>query len=432
VREGGRLPGAVTRVLVGRLLTGLLLPAGQLAAQESPTFTSTVFTRYSDRVVKIQVVESGSAAKAGIGSGFFVSDGGHIVTNYHVIADLVHHPERYRAELADTTSATEALTILAIDVVHDLAVVRADRPSPRYFPLRPATARQGDRLYALGHPSDLGLSIVEGTHNGLLRHTLYPKVHFTGSLNPGMSGGPAISADGRVIGVNVSTFGEQLSFLVPVERAIDLMRVVLAPGYQPPAAFLEEVGRQLTAYQDVYLNDLFAAPTQTVELGPYRVVTEPAPFFRCWGDADQPKDLPYAWADHECSTDDYVYIASEQESGVVELTHELISTTSLSAPRFFALYTDTFGHDNTPGGDEEHVTSWRCGTRNVRNAAAPLRAVLCLRRYRKLGELYDAVLKIAVLGRRDAGLVSTLILSGATFANITLLTGRYLDVITWR
>jgi hypothetical protein len=422
----------VTRVLLGRLFTGLLLAAGQLAAQESPTFTSTVFTRYSDCVVKIQVVESGSAAKAGIGSGFFVSAGGHIVTNYHVIADLIHHPERYRAELADTTSATEALTILAIDVVHDLAVVRTGRPTPRYFPLRPATARQGDRLYALGHPSDLGLSIVEGTHNGLLRHTLYPKVHFTGSLNPGMSGGPAISADGRVIGINVSTFGEQLSFLVPVERAIALMGVVLAPGYHPPDSFLEEVGRQLTAYQDVYLKDLFTAPTQTVELGPYRVVTEPAPFFRCWGDADQPKELSYAWSDHECSTDDYVYIASEQESGVVELTHELISTTSLSASRFFALYTSTFGHDNTPEGDEEHVTSWRCGTRNVRNATAALRAVLCLRRYRKLGELYDAVLKIAVLGRRDAGLVSTLVLSGATFANITLLTGRYLDGITWR
>jgi serine protease Do len=382
-------------------------------------------------VVKIQVVETGSAAKAGVGSGFFVSDQGHIVTNYHVIADLIHDPERYRAEMVDTAGATETVTIVAIDVVHDLAILSAGRRPARHFSLRPVTVRQGDRLYALGHPGDLGLSIVEGTHNGLLRHTLYPKVHFTGSINPGMSGGPTIAADGRVVGVNVSSAGNQVSFLVPVERALALLADARAPDYRPPASLLVDVGRQIRAYQDVYLKDLFTTP-KTVELGPYRVVTEPAPFFRCWGDAGRPGELPYEWADHDCSTDDYVYVASDQKSGVVELSHELITTTTLSAPRFFSLYTDTFGRDNTPAGDESHVTSWRCATRNVRNNAGPLRAVLCLRRYRKLGELYDAVLKVAVLGRQDSGLVSTLTLSGVTFENVTRLTTQYLDGITWR
>jgi hypothetical protein len=91
-----------------------------------------------------------------------------------------------------------------------------------------------------------------------------------------------------------------------------------------------------------------------------------------------------------------------------------------------------FAVDNTPGGEEEHVTSWRCGTRNVRNASLPMRAVLCLRRYRKLGELYDGVLKVAVLGRGDSGLVSTLTLSGVTFENVDRLARRYLERISWR
>jgi hypothetical protein len=133
---------------------------------------------------------------------------------------------------------------------------------------------------------------------------------------------------------------------------------------------------------------------------------------------------------HRCSTDDYVFIAGEQSSGVITVEHQLISTTTLNPLRFFSLYTSFFQRDNTPSGEEEHVTSWRCGTRNVHNAGTPMRAVLCLRRYRKLGELYDAVLKVAVLGHRDVGLVSTLTLSGVTFENVQKLSQRYLEHIS--
>jgi hypothetical protein len=276
------------------------------------------------------------------------------------------------------------------------------------------------------------LSIVEGTYNGLLQHTLYPKIHFTGSINPGMSGGPAITAAGQVVGINVSTSGDQVSFLVPVERAAALVKQVRSADYRAPANLLEEVARQLREYQDVYLADLFTDGLETVEIGPYRVATQPAPFFRCWGDANQRTELLYQTAEHSCSTDDYLFIAEDQQSGVIDVTHQFVTSTALNTTRFFALYTAMLEVDNTPGGTEEHVTSWRCGTRNLRNAAATLRAILCLRRYRKLGELYDAVLKAAVLGQRDSGLVSTLTLSGASFENVSRLTNRYLEHITWR
>jgi hypothetical protein len=347
---------------------------------------------------------------------------------------VVHAPDRYRAEVVYGSAARDTVTIMAIDVIQDLALLRARSARPRtWFALSRASAVQGDRLYSLGHPSDLGLSIVEGTHNGLLQHTLYPKLHFTGSLNPGMSGGPTITADGRVIGINVSTAGNQLSFLVPVERAVMLSEAIGATSYRPPASFLDEVGRQVRANQDIYLKDLFTGESGTVELGRYRVISAPAPFFRCWGDATRRRELEYERSDHRCSTDDYVFIASYQESGVVELSHEMITTQTLGAIRFYSLFSDRFKRDNMPGGDEEHVTSWRCSTRNVRNASAtPMRSVLCLRRYRKLGELYDAVLKVAVLGHNDSGLISTLTLSGVTIENVTRLAARYLDRITWR
>ena len=410
----------------------VLLGAGRLSGQHSTVATSDVFRRFADRVVKIQVIETGSAAKASIGSGFFVTAGGHVVTNYHVVSKLIHAPERYRAELIDVLGSSRPVTVLGVDVVHDLAVLGTGIRNHAHFSLGPAEVVQGHRLYSMGHPEDLGLSIVEGTYNGLLPHARNPRIHFTGSLNPGMSGGPTITDDGRVIGVNVATAGNQLSFLVPADRAVVLLTQVLKPGDQPPARTLAQVGRQLRDHQELYLRDMFAGETKTVELGPFRVITEPAPYFRCWADATRREELPYEKVRHRCSTDDQLFIAGDQGTGVVGLEHELIATHTLNSIRFFSLYTSTFASDNTPGGDEEHVTSWRCGTRNVRNNDTPMRAVLCLRRYRKLGELYDGVLKVAVLGRGNAGLVSTLTMSGVTYENVNKLSHRYLERVSWR
>ena len=56
----------------------------------------------------------------------------------------------------------------------------------------------------------------------------------------------------------------------------------------------------------------------------------------------------------------------------------------------------------------------------------------CMRALRKMPGLYDAVLKVALLGRSNAGLISTLTLSGASFENIDRLSGRYLEQLAWR
>jgi hypothetical protein len=136
-----------------------------------------------------------------IGTGFFASPDGHVITNYHVISQLVQEPGRYRADFIDQSGAAFALSVLAVDVVSDLAVMRSVVPSPSYFVPAPVDVKHGDRVYSLGYPHDLGITIVEGTYNGLLENTLYEKIHFTGSINPGMSGGPTLTAAGRVADV---------------------------------------------------------------------------------------------------------------------------------------------------------------------------------------------------------------------------------------
>lgn len=415
------------------VLVGLLLPAGLRAQQPAPSpATSDVFRRFADRVVKIQVMEGGSSAKSTIGSGFLVNGEGHIVTNYHVVSSVIGTPERYRAEVIDASGTTRSAKVLAIDVVHDLAVLDAGMRGRPQFVLGPVAVAQGNRLFSLGHPRDLGLSIVEGTHNGLLTHTLYPRIHLTGSLNPGMSGGPTIDEQGRVVGVNVSTAGNQVSFLVPADRVMALMARVAAPRGRREPPSLAQVGRQLREHQDVYLRDLFDSSTKRIALGPFQVMTQPAPYFRCWADATRDHEQAYERSQHRCSTDNDIYVDEDQSTGEVTVSHQLLSTKLLNAPRFFALFSAMYGSDDTPSGNEGSVTSWKCETRNVRHDRTTMRASICMRRYRKLGELYDAVVKVAVLGRSNVGLLSTLSMTGVTFENADRVSRRYLRQIGWR
>ena len=67
----------------------------------------------------------------------------------------------------------------------------------------------------------------------------------------------------------------------------------------------------------------------------------------------------------------------------------------------------------------------------MENNGVTVKAVLCVRRYRKLEGLYDVVLKAAVLGETDLGLETTLVLSGVSFANAEKLSKRYLETIAW-
>jgi hypothetical protein len=261
---------------------------------------------------------------------------------------------------------------------------------------------------------------------------LYERIHFTGSLNPGMSGGPAITGGGVVVGVNVATAGNQMSFLVPVERAAGLVATVTRAEYQPPKNFLEAVGRQIRDYQNDYVRSLFADSVPTVELGSYRVPTQPAAFFRCWADAERDEDSPFEVVDHTCSTDDYIYLTRDHSSGVVEFDHRLLTSEHLNRFRFAALYTEQYRNGNIDlVGGEDEVTSFRCRTSNVKNRTVTFKTTLCLRRYRKFEGLYDAVLRAAALGHADTGLVTTLTLSGVSFDNAQLVVRRYLGSVSW-
>ena len=123
--------------------------------------TQAVFDRFANSVAQIRIIETSSGAKAVIGSGFAAGDAKHVVTNYHVVSQLVYHADRYRGEAVRRDGSVVPIALQAIDVVHDVAVLVAEQavgPPLHRTAVRPA---QGTRLYALGYPLDLGLTIVQ-------------------------------------------------------------------------------------------------------------------------------------------------------------------------------------------------------------------------------------------------------------------------------
>lgn len=417
------------RLLVAALT---LLCVAPIEAQQDDV-SAAVFQRYAHRTAKIQVVERGSGAKASMGSAFFVAADGRLMTNYHVVAEAVGNP-RYRVEWIDQSGTPSTGRILAIDVVRDLAVVGTDRPRDDFFTLSVPSIARGTRLYSLGHPEDLGLSIVEGVYNGHLQHTLYPKIHYTGPLNSGMSGGPALTAGGQVVGVNVATAGNSLSFLVPIEAALPLLaQSAQAARSSAPHDFVAEVGRQVLANQGAYLGALFQGNDSTIVIGPFVLPTQPASFFRCWADAERDPDALYEVVDHQCSTDDYIYLSGRQSSGIVSLSHRVLLSRGLNPLRFYSLYTAEFqsSYAELGFGSSADLTTYQCSAGNIRQEGGVIRTRFCLRGYTKYPGLYDAVIKAAMLGARDAGVVSQLTLSGVSFENAQRLGRQYLEHIRW-
>ena len=171
-------------------------------------------------VVQIRGFFERSASSAFHGSGFAVDDGRKIMTNYHVVAQAVLYPRQYRLEYLASDGQQGLLRILAIDVRHDLAVVAADDLELPPLKLRSEIPAQGERAWSIGFPLDLGLTITEGVANGLVENSIEQRIHYTGAINSGMSGGPALDTRGRVYGVNVSVVTDRqlVGFVVPAKH----------------------------------------------------------------------------------------------------------------------------------------------------------------------------------------------------------------------
>jgi hypothetical protein len=301
-----------------------------------------------------------------------------------------------------------------------------------FLKVRDGALRKGDRGYAMGNPHDLGLTIVEGTYNGYVEHALYPQIHFTGAINAGMSGGPAVAQDGRVFGVNVARLVESqlVSFLVPGEFAAQLLRTAAAGA--PAKRFQDEVREQLLGHQATLMQRLLAAPLPVARFGRYEAPDSPGPFVRCWGRAENDETKPYEMDAKICVPEFRLFVSDELQTGDLRFGHTVLRSRSLGALRFASLLESRFGAGGFDGyAARKDFTGYRCRDDFVAGAAGTVRAVLCVRAYKQFEGLYDMRLRVLTLDRSSEALVSNLALNGVGYDSGLEFARRYLERITW-
>jgi hypothetical protein len=424
-----------TFAAVALCLVAIPLATGQPA--EPPPLSAqarAVFERARDKLLQIRIVERNTQAQATIGSGWLAGADGRVVTNYHVVSRYVTEPERYRVEFVRSDGSVGPLEVLAVDVVEDLAVARMALRGLPAFALAEGELRKGDRGFAMGNPHDLGLTIVEGTHNGLVENTLTERYHFTGAINEGMSGGPAVTPEGRVYGVNVAKMRDNnlVSFLVPARFVRALL--ARAPAAAPDAEALRaSVARQVLERQDGLLAAILGRPLPASPMGRYTVPDSLGSYMRCWGDTTTERSKPYLSTYKVCDAQASLFLSDELDTGGLAFGHVLVSGTKLDPLRFATLLERTFASvpSSAGMGSKEDLTPMRCRERFVNPASGTVRAAVCLRAYRRLEGLYDLRVKLATLDRPREGLVSWLAADGLSFDNALKLAQRYIESVRW-
>ncbi len=407
-------------------------PADPVAAEVSAQ-AQAVFDRARDKLLQVRMIDRGTQAQTSIGSGWIASPDGVAITNYHVVSQFVLDPDRYTVEFVRSDGARGPLAVLAVDVVHDLALVRMAGDNLPALRLAEAPLRKGDRGFSMGNPHDLGLTIVEGTFNGMTEFTLTEQFNFTGAINAGMSGGPAVTPEGLVFGVNVANLrdGQLLSFLVPVKFVRDLL--ARAPRTAPePKTLRATVERQLLDRQNVLFERIARQPMPVAPFGRYSVPDSLGPFMRCWGESAPDRTRPYEQAFKTCDAQGSIYIDGSFDTGGVRFRHELLKSKTLGWLRFSSLYERSFGRD-APEGDttREDVTPFRCHERFVTHESGTMRVVFCARAYKRLKGLYDVRLKLATLDGTHEGLLSWLALDGVSLERGLAFAKRYLEAVRW-
>lgn len=182
------------------------------------------------------------------GSGFFISQEGHILTNTHVVSDRATDAvadEDCFLHVTLSTGETYVARILAADYESDIAIVKVnvDAPVPVARMGDSDLVRAGEFVVAVGSPLTLSNScsfgIISTIQRDLAVNTGEPSGGLTYlqldvAINQGSSGGPCVSLDGEVVGIcsmKIAGNAEGIGFAIPIKYALKVVEDLQTHGY---------------------------------------------------------------------------------------------------------------------------------------------------------------------------------------------------------
>ena len=161
----------------------------------------------------------------GVGSGFFISEDGYILTNNHVVSDAADiyvtltDGREFKAKVVGTDERT------------DVALIKVDAKGMTPLSIGdPKQLKKGQWVLAIGSPFGLDSTATAGIVSAIGRDTgeYLPFIQTDVAVNPGNSGGPLINLQGEAVGINSQIVSRSggfmgISLAIPIDEA---MRVV--------------------------------------------------------------------------------------------------------------------------------------------------------------------------------------------------------------
>lgn len=155
----------------------------------------------------------------GSGSGFFVGDGGYIVTNYHVVGEAKYVKVKFAGGISTVGD------VVRRDPVRDVALVKVNAEPARSISIRRGPAKVGEEVFAIGSP--FGEELSGTTTRGIVSaDRLIENLRFIQSdvsINPGNSGGPLVDSSGDVVAVAVLKKEDAagIGMFIPISEALE-------------------------------------------------------------------------------------------------------------------------------------------------------------------------------------------------------------------
>ena len=196
---------------------------------------TTEYVRECDNDRKELPAEASEVARAtvlvkigqAIGSGFFFSNDGLILTADHVVRSS-------KTVTVETRDGTELeATVIRRDRDADLAVLKVSARASHCLPLSSQLPQIGAEVFAFGAPAGekLAFSVTKGIVSGIREIDGQQLLQTDAAVNPGSSGGPLINANGEVVGVVTGGLTkkefEGVGFAVPAIAGLEEMGLVV-------------------------------------------------------------------------------------------------------------------------------------------------------------------------------------------------------------
>jgi len=175
-----------------------------------------------------------------VGSGFVFDEEGHILTNYHVVANA----DKIQVTMLDK-SVYEA-EYVGGDAESDIAVIKIKEMDSNMLPYLSfgdsSTLQIGEWAIAIGNPLGFQHTVTLGVVSALNRtiqvddtQTTYTDLIQTdAAINPGNSGGPLLNIHGEVIGINTAIInpmeGVNLGFAIPINKVKNFLDDLITFG----------------------------------------------------------------------------------------------------------------------------------------------------------------------------------------------------------